>query len=152
MRPSNNPSFGAGFNSGQFREIIRSTMQMGLPNTVRERPTFVWDAITVHSGPTNAAGKPFDFNAPPVSVNRKEPLEVDCAVEHVDRMPDGTPLGQFENPRAVIYIMDEDFPLIEGATGVLLGGNLYKINYVAPPLGLFDFTLYAVHCQAEDES
>lgn len=146
-----NSSFGAGFDADNFRNVIKGSMQMGLPNSVKERPTFIWPQEVSVSNPSST-GKPYDFNTPAQSVNPVKEVQIDCAVEYIDRMPNGTAIGQFETPRVKITVMDVDYPRVEGATHVLLGGNKYTINFTAPPMGLFAVTVYQIHCQAEDES
>lgn len=152
MAAPTNKTFGAGFNADAFRDVIRSTMEMGLPNSVSERATFLWKPEVVYGGSTNHAGRPLDYNSKPSTVTERDPVQIPCAVEFIDRAPDGTPIANIQNPRVVISVMDVDYPQIEGADSVLLGGNTYKINYIAPPVGLFTFTLYQIHCQAVDES
>jgi len=151
MAGVSNPKFGAGFNETAFREAIRSTMTMGMPNTVEERATFIWVTKSTHAK-TNAAGRPFDFNQPALSVEVPEEVQVPCAYEFIDRVGHGTPVGQFENPRVKLYLMDEDYELVKGASKVRLGGNMYQINFVEPPVSLFLPTLYTLWLQSEDEA
>jgi hypothetical protein len=35
---------------------------------------------------------------------------------------------------------------------VLLGQNTYVVDFVAPPIGLFNVTIYQMYCSARDES
>ena len=147
-----NPAFGGGFNADLFRENIKSTMQMGSPNAVADKATFQWPVNSTFVGKTDPSGRPYDFASQVVSENKKEDVQVDCAVEFVTRAGDGTPIGDFENPRAVLTLLDVDYEQVRGATKVLLGGNSYKILFTEPPVGLFTVTVFSIHLQAEDES
>ena len=150
MQPTN-PNFGTGFPEQAFRDAIRSTMQMGMPNSEQERATFRWAALSTFQNP-NVAGRPINFNDQALTIDRHEDVQVDCAVEFVDRAGNGTAIGEFNNPRAKVYVMDDDYELIKTATSVLLGGNEYTINFTEPPVSLFKFTLYTLHVMAVDES
>jgi len=151
MAIPSNPSFGSSFNEQAFRDAIKSTMQMGSPNAVAEKATFTWETLATVSNP-NSAGQPFDFNQPALTVDQREEVLVDCAVEFVERSGTGTAIGQFENPRVVITLLDEDYELVRTASKVKLGGNSYTINYTAPPVGLFAVTVYSMYATADDES
>ena len=150
MKPSD-LSFGASFDVEGFRSAIRSTMQMGMPNAIEERATFIWPA-TATFNKANKAGRPFNFNEQASSVDPQKELQVDCAYEFVERASHGTPLGQFENPRVKLYLMDVDYEKIVGAVKARLGGNMYTINFIEPPVSLFVFTLYTLHLTADDEA
>lgn len=155
MATPNDPTFGSSFTSqaeAKVRAALKSTMQMAAPNSVDERVTFVWPEVSIVNNP-NAAGRPFDFNAENELVNsdKHEDVQVDCAVEFVERATYGTAIGQFENPRVVITMLDEDFIQVEGASKVLLGGNTYTWNFTEPPNAIFKIGVYRLHCTADDE-
>lgn len=147
------PSIGGAFNAAQFRSIIKSVMHMGLPETTGLRPTFRWTVERTFSS-ADDDGNPWDFSASPTTTTAPADVLIDCAVEFVPRatLAGGTALGHFDTPRAIITIMDVDYPSIEGADQVLLGGNTYHVDFVAPPIGLFDCTVYQLHVSAVDES
>lgn len=151
--PTTPPGFGAGFDADLFRESIRAAMTMGLPNTVSERATFRWhpQRTFAKSDPT---GKPYDLSAAPVSDTTPEDVQIPCAVEFSAR-PAGsmeTALGEFDTSRVIITLLDVDMPLISGADEVILGGNTYDIQFLGPPIGLFDVTVYQLFAIARDES
>lgn len=152
MAAVSDPSF-SGFDPELFRSKIKSTMRMGLPNTTSERATFRWTVGRTFAS-QDGGGSPWDFGATPLTTTAHADVLVDCAVEFVTRttLAGGTALGEFETPRAVITILDEDYSSVVGADLVILGGNTYKIDFVAPPIGLFTVTIYQVHCSAMDES
>lgn len=145
----------AGFDPAEFRTNIRAAMEMGLPTDPAERVTFRWKAVKVFNSATDHSGDPYDFSATPDVVTTHPDVQVPAAVEFFairTSSEGGTAVGHFDTPRAVITVLDVDYPSVEGADEVVLGGNTYKINYVAPPLGLFEVTVYQIHCTAGDES
>lgn len=148
-----NPNFGAGFDAAAFRDNIKSTMQMGSPNSSSEKVTFRWPTrldygVGVKLDPN---GKPYVLGASVVADETSPDVQIDCAVEFIDRTSVGTPIGEFNNPRVIITILDEDFESVKTATKVLIGGNTYSIQY-SRPVGLFSVTVYEVFAQAVDES
>jgi hypothetical protein len=145
------PGFGEGFPSTVFRNNIKNVMRMGAPSAVEQRVTFRWPSKKTFVGKTDPSGRPYDLASATSSVVQKEDVQIDCAVEILDRNPTGTPIGEFNNPRATITVLDVDYETIKGSTIVLIGGNTYNVNYVEP-VGLFDVTIYTLHCQAVDEA
>lgn len=141
------------FDPEVFRQAIRSTMVMGLPPTESDRATFIWDRVTDFAV-KDPKGRPYNWTASPTVEETHDEVQIACAVEFAAR-PAGsvdTTLGQFDISRAVITILDEDYEEIVGATHVKLGGNLYLIDFVAPPLGLFEVQVYQLYASAVDES
>lgn len=140
------------FDGDLFREQIRSAMRMGLPGTVSDRATFQWRVSKTYPK-QDVTARPYDWTDTPVTEVERDDVQVPVAVEF-SRTGDtmDNPVGSFETPRAVITVLDEDYAEIEGASHVLLGGNRYFIRFVAPPMGLFDVTVYQIYCQAMDEA
>lgn len=145
------PGFGTGFNAAQFRTAIKNAMRMGLPNTVSERATFRWTPNYTYQT-ADPGGTPYDLKSEPVTEDIREDVQVDCAVEFVSRATasGGTPIGVFDAARAVITVLDTDYAAIAGADQVILGGDVYKVDYVAPPMGLFEVTVYQIYATAVD--
>jgi hypothetical protein len=143
----------SGFNAAQFRDAIKFAMNMGLPNTVSERATFRWTPDYTYST-SDPGGTPYDLESTPTATDAPEDVQIDCAVEFVSKAnaSGGTALGPFDVTRAVITILDTDYSSVAGADQVLLGENTYKVDFVAPPMGLFEVTIYQVYCTAVDES
>lgn len=142
-----------GFDKAAFETAIRSVMVMGAPETVEERATFRWTnpkSFAVADG----NGSPYDFSDTPVTETVREDVQVTCAVEFTSRstLSGGTGVATFNTPRAVITLLKDEHDLVEGANCVLLGGNTYEVDFVAPPIGLFDVTVYQWHCSAVDET
>lgn len=143
----------AAFDAAVFRQSIRSTMTMGLPTADADKPTFTWSTQNQYAV-ESPADNPYDWTATPTSTVTHAEVRVPCAIEFSAR-PAGsreTALGEFDTSRVIITVLDEDYTLIEGADGVRMGGNDYIIEFVAPPMGLFEVTVYQLYCQARDES
>lgn len=148
------PNFGSDFNEAEFRAAIKSTMQMGMPNAIKERATFIWKDEAAYAV-SDFGGDPLDFNSPTTSgdeIKKGKQLQVECAYETVSRVGTFTPIGDFENPTARIYLADDAYAQVKTAWKVILGGNTYSIKYTEPPVSLFAFTLYTIYAQADDES
>ena len=144
--------FGTDFDADSFRSNIKNVMKMSAPSAVEMRVTFRWDVDKTYVGRVDPSGRPYDLAAANVvSVSGRDDKQVDCAVEIVNRVPSGSAIGEFNNPRATLTLLDVDYERIEGATKVLIGGNLYRINWVEP-VGLFSVTVWTLHAQAESES
>lgn len=147
------PAFGAGFDADAFRNAIRSTMQMGLPNSTSERATFRWNTDSTYEA-EDVAHNPFDWTAEPLTEIDHPDVQIPVAVEFSAR-PAATSdnaVGQFDNARAVITILDTDYEDVHGADEVLLGGNSYTVDFWGPPTGLFGVTIYQVYVTATDEA
>jgi hypothetical protein len=155
MATSTDPTFGAGFDADTFRKKIRQTMMMGLPEKVEDRPTFIWK-IKDQFAVAAPSGNPYNFAATPtVKDTAHPPVQIPIAVEYAStsgRTMGGSPIGEFDNTRVTITVLDEDYELVIGADQVKLGGNTYNIEYWAPPIGLFPVTTYQAFLVAEDES
>ena len=142
----------SGFDATKFRDGIKFAMSMGLPENSSERVTFRWKT-TYSFGIEDTSGNPYDFTSVPEQTFSKDDVLVVAAVEFIPvSKPEGTSMGQFESPEAIITVLDEEYVLVSDADEVLLGGNTYKITYTAPPIGLFGVTVYQIHAIAVDES
>jgi hypothetical protein len=141
------------FNAAAFRTAIRNTMTMGSPNNPAERATFRWK-IEREFDIDDPAHKPYDWTSTPTNEITHPDVQVPVAVEFSAR-PSGsnqTQMGEFDTSRAVITILDEDYVKVQGADVILLGGNAYGIQFVGPPMGLFEVTVYQIFCEAVDET
>ena len=148
-----------GFSASEFRENIKFAMTMGMPGTVSEQVTFMWNRVKEYN-PQDHQHRPYDFTQPTTldePGNPDEPdgsLVVTCAVEFTPRNSTGTEnmVGAFNAPRIVITLLDDEYDLVHDADQVLIDGNTYDLEYTAPPIGLFDVTVYQLHATAQDES
>lgn len=143
------------FNAANFRTNIRFAMTMGLPESTSDRATFQWDTRRTFLTP-DAGGEPFDWTATAATTTTYPDVRIPCAVESTAGPSVNGPMGQFDVSRVVITVLDTDFALLTVggvfANRVLLGQNSYEIDFIAPPLGLFDVTIYQIHAKALDES
>lgn len=141
------------FNAAAFRTAIRSTMTMGSPQNPAERATFRWKVERDYAI-DDPANNPYDWTAAPTTEVANPDVQIPVAVEFSAR-PAGssqTQMAEFDTSRVVLTILDEDFAKIDGADYVLLGGNTYAIQFVGPPMGLFEVTIYQMFLEAVDES
>lgn len=142
------------FDAAAFRDAIRSAMRMGAPGQVADRATFRWRPVRTYSRP-DSAGLPYNFNSNPVTeVVKADVVLQEVAIEFTAR-PAGTrdtAVGQFDTSSVVLTLLDDQYELVEGANEVLIGGNTYVVNFVAPPMALFEVDVYQIYCEARDES
>lgn len=152
----------AGFDGAEFRDAIKFAMKMGTPNPTPNRATFQWDVERTYDI-EDPNGNPYSWDKVPVSELVYSDIQVDVAVEFVSRstLSGLTPIAEFDTPRAVLTVLDEDWALVletDTATPrpapdrVLLGTNTYNLDYIAPDIALFDVNVYQVYCSAIDES
>ncbi len=147
MATPNVSGFNPKFPSKKFRDAIIFTMQMGAPNKSEEKVTFLWPASVA-----NTTDRQWDLNAAPTKISKERKLQLDCAVEFVDRVGYGTPFGTFETPRIRITLLGDEYVQVADAPKALLGGNTYSYNFTEPPVALFDVDVYTVHYTADDEA
>jgi hypothetical protein len=135
------------FDATAFRTAIKSAMAMGAPTSVQERATFRWVTAKTFNI-DDPAGRPYDWGQAPATSTTTADVQIDCAVEFTSTSSTTNAVGQFEKARATITVLDEDYVKIIGADQVILGGDTYVIDFVEPPIGLFEVTIYQVHCSA----
>jgi len=140
-----------GFDATLFRQAITSTMEMGLPENVNERITFRWNPETTYET-ADQSGIPFDFTEEPLTEEITADVQVPAAIEFSNLREDGTPLGQFEQPQVIATLLDIHYEQVKGADEALIGENTYAINFVAPPVGLGEVTIYRIYMRAVDEA
>lgn len=148
-----------GFDASEFRSAIKFAMRMGTPNPEDNRATFRWDVEKTYAV-ADANNNPYSWEAAPESETVYEDVQADVAVEFVTRstLSGGNPIAEFDTPRAVLTILDVDWAIViddgnrPAPDKVLLGGNTYNMDFVAPDIGLFDVNVYQLHCSAVDAS
>ncbi len=150
---STDPSFGADFPDDLFRDAIRKTMSMGLPDDEAMRPTFRWTTDKTFSV-ADPAGDPYVWSEVPSAQVTHDDVQVAVAVEFTARKSsaEGGPFGEIDVSRVTLTLLDEEFELIAGADQVILSGNTYEIAMVAPAQGLFGVTIWTLYGNAVDES
>ena len=148
----------SGFDPALFKDAIRFAMNMGLPDTETERVTFRWTADQTFEN-DSPSGNPYTWSTSPTTETAPDDVRVDAAVEFVSRasLADQNSIGDFDNPRIVVTLLDDEFETITDDTlglpdQLVVGGNTYEVDFVAPPVGLFSVTVYQIHATAVDES
>jgi hypothetical protein len=143
------------FDAAQFREAIQFAMSMGSPAETADQVTFRWNTKDDYaSDEEDNTGRPWDWTSTPTADNSVDDVILtNVAVEYRSGLGDLTSkaIGQFDNPAAVVTVLDEDYASIVGADEVLLGQNTYVIDYVTQ-VGLFEVDVYQIHTTARDES
>lgn len=152
MAQPTDTGFLEGFDASAFRQAITSAMEMGLPDNEGERITFRWKTTKTFSENTDRSGTPFNLSAAPEAVDETPDVQIPATAEITRIAPDGTAIGTFDHPYVLITVLDTHYPLIDGASQVILGGDTYNIDFVAPPFGLGEVTIYQIYATAMDES
>lgn len=150
-----NPAFDAAL----FRNAIRQSMVMGMPTNTAEQLTWRWNRDKEYV-PQDPTSNPYEWTQDPVvdlPGNPNEPdgdVIVDYAIEFSAR-PAGsqqTVMGQFDTSRAIVTLLDTDYGTIRSADYCTIDGAVYDIDFSAPPLGMFEVTVYQVFLTARDEA
>ncbi len=150
------------FSATRFKSGIRFAMAMGTPGDVAERVSFQWTSDNTYAVP-DAKGDPYDWtDSPTVSVTAVDiplSLSVRAAVEFFDAKSSSgsTGMGDFDVGTLKITILDDDWTLVQDVNlgrpdTVIVDGDIYTVDYISPPAGLFTVTIYTVFCSALDES
>ena len=145
------PNFGAGFDPDVFVQAILSVQQMGSPNKIEERATFIWEDRVEYSN-VDSNGVPYDVNEEPTRFLEGVETQALCSYQFVDRAGNDTSIGQFNNDRLVVTMLGVEYEKVKGHYKARFGGNLYSLVKVPPPIALFGVDVYELHYQADDES
>lgn len=156
-------AFSPSFDESAFRTAVVETMKMGMPEDPNQRLTWVWREHREYV-PDDPAGNPYDWSTPPVSEMPGNPdlpitgtdqtLQVPYALEFASR-PAGssaTVFGEIDESRAVVTLLDKDYAKVESADYCRIGDSEYRIQFDAPPQGLFGVMVWTVYLEAQDES
>lgn len=150
------------FDATKFRNAIKFAMQMGFPDETTKQITWHWTPIRtfLHA---DSGGLPLKWDAANVVTETDvADMIVDCAVKFAESgnttRVGGTGLGIMDLASATVTLLDVDYDaLLVHGDGVfpnqaVLDENVYVVQIVAPPYGLFDVTVWDVYLQAIDES
>lgn len=145
------------FNPAEFREAIHFAMNMGLPSMTSQRATFRWLPEKEYEK-QDSGGNPFSWDSSPTYDNQKNDVQVPVAVEYFPDSPNATTVGEFNNPRVVITVLDEDWDTVMENTNatptlalpdlVILDDGIYEVSHLRPPIGLFEVTVYQVEARS----
>lgn len=152
----------SGFSAAVFRDAISFAMAMGLPQEESERVTFRWISQKTWERP-DSRGSNYDFTDSPTATvsadDQVASLTLPCAVEFSARRTSSadTPMVDFDISAVTLTMLDVDYQqLLDANLGmpdlVVIDGNTYEMNFWAPPMGMFDVTVYQAYAQARDES
>jgi len=106
-----------------------------------------WDWTTAPNTTTSAADVPASLTVP-VSIE---------FLGQTGGAGGGTNVGNFNVPRIKLTILDEEYATLTDANlglpnGFTVDGSTYDIEYWAPPVGLFDLSVYSCFAVARDEA
>ena len=146
--------------ASDLRGVLRSTMVLGLPETVVDRPTFYWEK-EVTFAEYDSSDKPWDWTAAPTLDTTPVPEQVICAYEfaapfgRTGAVPERT--GEFNISTIIVTLLEDEFATVSGTTSgfsyVTVGPELdrrWYFRYWQPSIGLGSMTVYQITCGAED--
>jgi hypothetical protein len=134
----------AGFDAAAFRDGIRFAMGMGAPNSPAEPVTFRWSGSKTYAVHDPTAD-PYDWTEATATDTEHADVQPPATIEvGAPAGSESTVVGTFDDTKAVLTILDDDYALVSGADQVVFGGKTYRIDSVVP-LGLFDVTVYQLH-------
>lgn len=149
------------FSATKFRDGIRFAMEMGFPEDTAQQVTWQWRTERTFSK-ADSGGEPFTWTSGEVtSTTTVSDLIVDCAVKFntvggTSRVG-GTGLGIFDTAKIEVTMLDTDWDVLLAHGGrvpdqAVVDNTIYVVQFVAPPVGLFDVTIYQIFLNAIDES
>jgi hypothetical protein len=149
----------SGFNATLVRDKLHFAMQMGMPNTVADRPTFRWIVQPEFApNPVSPSGDPYSWTETenPTGPQPITDLQVLCAVQYGTDAPEGTVAGFEQALHATITILDVDYALLIKHGGrppdqILIAQDIYNMDYIEPEVGLFNMDVYTLHATAQDQ-
>jgi hypothetical protein len=142
----------SGFNPDEVRAGLRLAMQVGLPVTPVDQPTFYFEQTVTTDGAhkVDSGGTPYLPTYRPTVVQGPG-IKVPCAVEYVDGEGKIIAFGTIVPARVKLTFLDQDYAKVKGFWFVAIGGTKYFYKRDEPPLGLVSVGIHIVHCMAEDE-
>lgn len=151
-------AFAAQFPEQQFRDAIRASMQMGMPESDDEKLIWRWNRQKTFV-PSDPRGRPYDFTKIPVTDEPGNPegdaeddgVIIDYALTIRGQDETITSLGPINAQELTVTIFDVDWERIKDADYAQIGDVTYDIKFEAPPYGLFAVTMHDVYLEARDE-
>lgn len=142
----------ASFDASAFREAIVFAMNMGMPEDECERATFKWKKEITYSV-ADPSSRPYRWDETPERIVAKEDCQIPVAIERSPGLASSeTAIASIQSPRIIVTVLDEHYASVESADTIEVDGAEYTINFVAPPVSLFEVTVYTIYAQAIDES
>ncbi len=146
-----------GFSGAAFRDAIQFAMTMGTPSDAEKGITFRWTPLAdypIH----DPATRPYDWTATADAVEEITDLQVLCAVQvNAAGTVAENAVGTFNETTIILTLLDEQYDQIvahgDGRFPDLIEADedTYVVRYIPPPNGLFDVTVWQVHCVARSE-
>lgn len=146
---ASSPSIG-GFNADAVRNGLRLAMQVGLPPTSSDQPTFYMPLVTTSTEPLDQSGVPFDPSYQPTRATRVA-VTVPCAIEYHDNDGKLENFGVIVPAKVKLILLDQDYAKVKGFEYVVIAGIRYFYRRTETPIGLISVGVYTVHCVSEDE-
>lgn len=143
------------FDATVFRDAILFAMNMGLPDSTSERATFKWTEVNTFSK-ADSSENPWTWDATATTTSSFEDVQIPVAVELQRGTETDSRFGAMHQQTAIITVLDTYWPDLTQddvfANQVEFNGELFDIQFVEPPQGLFDVTVYTIHARAVDLS
>lgn len=131
---------------------------MGVPEDEGKRLVWHWE-VTKEYASQDPAEKPYDWTEVPSSQTPGNPDEVDgelivdYAIEFAPSQSGiQTTVGEFDLSKATVTLLDVDYELVKTADFCTIEDSIYDIEFVSPPMGLFEATVFQVFIRARDEA
>jgi hypothetical protein len=141
----------SGFDAAAVRAGLRLAMQVGLPITASERPTFFMPQTVTATGHNLDGSKvPFDPTVQPTR-SARQTHQVPCAIEYADGTGKIAALGIIDPATVVLTLLDEDYATVRGFEFVVITGQKFFYRSTEPGQGLVDVGIWRVRCVSEDE-
>ena len=152
-------AFAAGFDEAGFREAIRETMKMGMPESDAEKLRWWWYADREYDT-VDEDDNPYDWTQPAdtgTPSSQEDPegdgLVIDYAFDfNANSATEFTAVGPIDPSKIVVTIFDVDYHRIKDADYATIGDTRYRIRFDAAPYGLFGVTMHDIHLEAEDQA
>jgi hypothetical protein len=145
------------FDPARFRNAIHFAMSMAQPSSVDDQLVFSWQDRREFD-PGDRESLPFDWTDAPDTTISYGPVTLLAAYEfHYGRVED-TVVGQFDEPTLAVTLLDTEYVQIFDTFGVradtvqLPDKQTFEILFSAPPIALFDVTVYTIYARAVDVS
>ena len=139
------------FDAAEFRDAIHSVMAMAAPTDVSLQVTFRWNEERTFAT-EDPAGLPYDWTETPTTDTQHAAVIVPVAVQFASGSATDEGMGSFDASQAVLTLLDVDYDAIKTADYVTIGGQDYDIEFVAPPVALFEVTVFTLHCRARTKA
>lgn len=142
--------------AAEFRADIREAMLMGTAVIPEDRPTFHFaDGRTFM--PADSSGEPFDWTLSPSGGKPAKPdVQVLCAISTKAgvgaRDAPRTPVGEFNNDTATLYLFEDEWAKVFDFTSVTIGRVIYDRVKRLVPLALYDVQVELVEVRARDRA